>query len=213
MTIVHEFHGGGAVEVRGRGRIHQQHCPRGPVDITRKSTARACGRREEPDMVAARPDTTERNREDNEICSTWVGSPVSPRKIREHLGEPRCYLIRGAVRRRWRGVDHGGARLPVHPTPTLTRIPSACNKGHPGRFIHPAGDGDRGGVPRAHDFDPSPLRTSAAFGASFGGKEWEGMRETVVGIITFVRQQTPGYPLRPGCSEITSCLPRPTCSA
>ena len=31
VTIVHEFHGGGVVEVRGRGRIHQQHCPRGPV--------------------------------------------------------------------------------------------------------------------------------------------------------------------------------------
>ena len=52
-----------------------------PWDITRKQTARewvATG--QEPDMVAALARYNRYNREDAEICSTWVGSPVSPRK-------------------------------------------------------------------------------------------------------------------------------------
>ena len=81
MTIVHEFHGGGVVEESADGDGYPATLPTRPVGHHPQVHCQAwVAAGEEPDMVAALARSTERTREDNEICSTWVGSPVSPRK-------------------------------------------------------------------------------------------------------------------------------------
>ena len=117
----------------------------------------------------------------------YMGGEVVSPKIREHLVSHGATRYDGAVRRRWRGVDHGGARLRIHLAADAHRISSGMYQGHPGRFIHPPRTVTEE-VPRAQGLGPvTACARSRRSVRRSSGKRWqEGMRETVVRTVTFV---------------------------
>ena len=146
-----------------------------PWDITRKSTARAwVAAGEEPDMVAALARYNRENPRGRREMRYMGGKSRIAKKIREHL------------------VSHGATKY-VEPFVGGGAVLTAVAKDF--KFILAAdAHADLIGMYQAiqdgsftppetvteeeyralKDSDPSPLRAFAAFGASFGGKEWGG---------------------------------------
>lgn len=145
-----------------------------PWDITRKQTARewvATG--QEPDMVAALARYNRENPRGRRDMQYMGGKSRIAKKIREHL------VSHGATRYAEPFVG-GGAVLTVVARDFQTIVAADAHTDLIDMYRAIQDGWTPPDVVTEEDYqrlkgeDPSPLRTFAAFGASFGGKEWGG---------------------------------------
>ena len=146
-----------------------------PWDITRKSTARAwVAAGEEPDMVAALARYNRENPRGQRDMQYMGGKSRIAKKIREHL------VSHGATRYVEPFVG-GGAVLTTVARDFQFILAADAHADLIGMYqaiqdgsFTPPETVTEEEYRALKDSDPSPLRTFAAFGASFGGKEWGG---------------------------------------